>query len=311
MRIFTRRWFLSVLAIFITSLTGIQAKHSAGSIFAVNLVNETSTPQTVVAVKGRQIMLNGLPFLIRGVGYSPVPIGIDPETTPPYGDYFTVEYNPVYAQDVELLRHMGANTLRLWGWNNSADHNQFLDLAYNGGSRPLYVIVTFWMGHSVYPDISSPGARTQIKAAWRSMVASHKNNPAILMWAIGNELNAPWMYGSQMDDLFSLADEMAQEAHAEEGAIFHPVTMPLADINLIQTIAAYESSVPNLDVWSGQVFRGNTFGNLFAEYEAVSTKPLVITEFGIDAYDDQNGDEYENKGMPYQAIYAVKSLEGY
>jgi hypothetical protein len=27
------------------------------------------------------------------------------------------------------------------------------------------------------------------------MVAAHKNHLAILMWSIGNELNASWMYG--------------------------------------------------------------------------------------------------------------------
>lgn len=31
---------------------------------------------------------------------------------------------------------------------------------------------------------------------------------------------------------------------------------------------------------------------------------MVILEFGIDAFDNQHNDEYENVGLPYQAIYA-------
>jgi hypothetical protein len=199
---------------------------------------------------------------------------------------------------------MGANTIRLWGWNNTANHTDFLNKAYDNGINPMYVIVTFWMGLSVYPDISSATARAKIKADFRNMVASHKNHPAVLMWAIGNELNAPWMYGNNLDDLFSLINEMAQEAHLEEGENAHPVTTPLADINLINTIATYDPAMSYLDVWSVQIFRGKSFGTLFADYAAVSTKPFVITEYGIDAYDTLNGDEYENIGIPYQATYA-------
>jgi beta-galactosidase/beta-glucuronidase len=36
------------------------------------------------------------------------------------------------------------------------------------------------------------------------MVSAHKNHPAILMWAVGNDLNADSMYGASKDNLFSL-----------------------------------------------------------------------------------------------------------
>jgi hypothetical protein len=81
---------------------------------------------------------------------------------------------------------------------------------------------------------------------------------------------------------------MAAEAHTEEGANRHPVTTALMDINLISTIAAYNASIPSLDVWGANVFRGKTFGSLFSDYEAVSGKPLIVLEYGIDAYDNGN-----------------------
>jgi hypothetical protein len=199
---------------------------------------------------------------------------------------------------------MGANTIRLWGWNNTADHTDFFSTAYNDGTDPIYVIVTFWMEPSAYPDISSTTARARIKSDFREMVAANKNYPGVLMWAIGNELNAPWMYGDRFDDLFSLINEMAQEAHLEEEGSPHPVTAPLADIDLLDTIDNYDSAMSYLDVWSVQVFRGISFGSLFKDYEGISAKPLIITEYGIDAYDTENGDEYEKLGVSHQAIYA-------
>jgi len=258
-----------------------------------------------ITISGRQIFVNGDPFIIKGVGYSPVPIGHDPETTPPYGDYFTPEYNSIYDRDLLLLREMGANTIRLWGWNNIANHLDFLDKAYNNGVNPIYVIVGFWINAGLDIDPDSPdNVREELKADFREMVAAHKNHPAILMWVIGNELNAEWMYGGDLDDLFSLMNEMAEEAHAEEGTNYHPVTTPLLDSDIINTIETYDASIPSLDIWGANVYRGNTFGSLFCDYETISDKPLVILEYGIDAYDNNNGEEYENIGTPYQAEYA-------
>ena len=272
------------------------------AITILGLIGNASA--TNVNINGRQILVNGEPFTIKGVGYSPVPIGVDPETTPPYGDYFTSNYSTIYNRDLPLLRQMGANTIRLWGWNNTSDHTDFLNKAYNNGVDPIYVIVTFWMGPSVYSDISSPSGRTQIKANFRAMVSAHKNHPAILMWSIGNELNASWMYRDRLNDLFSLINEMAEDAHQEEGSNYHPVVTPLLDSNLINTITAYDPSLTSLDMWGVDVYRGQSFGTLFDDYKAVSNKPLLILEFGIDAYDNQHNDEYENVGLPYQAIYA-------
>jgi uncharacterized repeat protein (TIGR02543 family) len=258
---------------------------------------------TSVTISGRQLLVNGNPFTIKGVGYSPVPIGVDPETTPPYGDYFTSGYSSIYDRDLPLLRQMGANTIRLWCWNNIADHLDFLDKAYNIGVNPIYVIAGFWINPGLDIDPVSPSnVRAQLKAEFREMVSIHKNHPAILMWSIGNELNADWMYGSNLNNLFSLINEMAEEAHLEDQS--HPVTTPLADINFINTVSTYNSLVPSLDVWGANIYRGNTFGPLFNDYYSASTKPLVILEYGIDAYDNANCDEYENVGASRQAEYA-------
>lgn len=272
---------------------------SAG--ITVTVVNRQPTP---VTVNGRKLMVNGNPFTVKGVGYSPVPIGIDPETTSPYGDYFTSDYNSIYDRDLPLLGDMGTNTIHLWSWNNIGDHLDFLDKAYNGGVAPIYVIAGFWINPDLNIDPNSPdNVRENLKADFREMVAVHKNHPAILMWAIGNELNSPLMYGSKLNDIFSLINEMAAEAHQEEGTNYHPVTTSLYDSDLVSTISTYDSLVPSLDIWSANIYRGNTFGTLFNDYKALSQKPLAILEYGIDAFDNDHGNEYEKIGTPYQADY--------
>ena len=66
----------------------------------------------------------------------------------------------------------------------------------------------------------------------------------------------------------------------------------MADSNLIATIAAYETVVPFLEVWGVNAYRGSTFGSLFNDFQTVSGKPLVILEYGIDAYNAAERDEY-------------------
>jgi hypothetical protein len=280
---------ISMIATIILLIFGL-----SGNCFAVK-----------VKIVGGGLFVNDEPFTVKGVNYSPVPIGVDPETTSPYGDYFTSNYSPIYERDLPILRQMGVNTIRILGWNNNgADHTDFLNKAYNNGVNPIYVIVTFSMDPVLYPDISSPGARAKIKADFRAMVAAYKNHPAVLIWSIGDELNRPEMYGGKVSGLFRLINEMAHEAHVEEGVNFHPVTTPLADIDLIKTIFNYEPFVSELDIWGANIYRGASFGTFLSDFRDVSTKPLLIMGFGIDAYDENAGDEYENIGVPYQATYA-------
>ena len=83
------------------------------------IINPTNAV-TKVTIKGRQLLVNGNPFIIRGVGYSPTPIGEDPESK--YKDFYSYKYKDIYDRDIPLIRGMGANTIRLWAWNNTEDH---------------------------------------------------------------------------------------------------------------------------------------------------------------------------------------------
>lgn len=81
---------------------------------------------------------------------------------------------------------MGANTIRLWNWNNIADHLDFPDKAYNGGVDPIYVIVGFWINPGLDIDPTSPtNVRAQLKADFREMVSIHKTTLQSLCGLLG------------------------------------------------------------------------------------------------------------------------------
>ncbi len=282
-----------------TDLVGNREDPAAG--VSVTVLSYQPTP---VQVSGRQLLVKGTPFTVKGVVYSPTPVGDDPSSDSPYGDYFTTNFSAIHDRDLPVLRELGANALRLPYWDNAADHHQFLDKAYNGGINPIYVIAGYWIDKGLELDPqSTSNVREHIKSDFRQMVALHKDHPAILMWSIGSDLNDAGAYATaELPHLFSLMDEMAFEVRTEEGPNFHPVTTALNDQDLINTISAFEGSVPNLGLWGANVYRGNTFGSLFADFERASQKPLIILEYGIDAYDHTRRTEYES----FQADYAER-----
>jgi hypothetical protein len=67
----------------------------------------------VVTANGFQLKLNGQPFVVKGMNYSPVPIGTAPGN-PPYGDYFVPNYANVWKPDLDKIREAGINVIKLY-----------------------------------------------------------------------------------------------------------------------------------------------------------------------------------------------------
>lgn len=286
----------AVTATFTANAAAASAQPQSASL---SQTSAATTAPSSVSFQGRQLMVNNAPFTIKGVLYSPVPIGADPEAQAPYGDYFSPAYTAIHDRDLPLLRDMGANTLSLHLSDTAADHTAFLDKAYNNGASPISVIAGYRISAGQDLDPLSPGnVREKIKAEFRQMVSVHKNHPAILLWTIEAD------QGYDPDQLFSLINEMAAEAHAEEGGASHPVMASLSGDKAPAAITAYDGKLSSLDAWGITAYRGNSFGTLFSDYKTASAKPLVITGFGIDGYDSVKKDEYERAGAPAQADYA-------
>jgi hypothetical protein len=128
------------------------------------------------------------------------------------------------------------------------------------------------------------------------MVEKWKDHPAILFWLVGNEVNVNLGGNDLCLDWYPQLDSMAQAAHTLEGSSFHPVGTANADnaglTDICQAGCSDDTSLPNVDLWAVQAYRGCTFGTLFTEYQKPDCdRPLVVTEFGMDAWDSLLGSE--------------------
>jgi hypothetical protein len=257
-------------------------------LVAVLLLPAPPAHADAVVVSGRQILINGSPFQARGVCYAPTPIGGEADLSP-YGDYFTASYQTIYNRDLPRMRQMGANCLRVYGWAPAADHTAFLDAAYNGGQRPIHVLLNVWVDPST--DWSDTNAVNDIISTWVTLATNVMSHPAVLGYLIGNELNS---YGSNAQNPLFWAALNNIAGAIRQWDTNHLISTTLADGNLSATIASADSTMTNFNAWCVQVYRGNTFGTLFTDYAAASAKPLLVTEFGMDAYDERISAEYVN-----------------
>ena len=139
-------------------------------------------------MNGRQLLINGEPFIVRGICYSPVPIN-ESAYFAPYGDYFTTDYSFIWLRDLPLIKAMGANVVRTYGWQPNNDHTGFLDAATNHG---LYVMTTFYMGDETETPVRTASDRAKVISAFADQVGLYAAHPSLLFWSFGNELNGVW-----------------------------------------------------------------------------------------------------------------------
>lgn len=304
-----------------TLFLGIAA---AGSVFA-------PTPYAVKFV-GKQLYVDRKPFYVKGLCYSPVPIGETIEY-PPFGDYFISDYAYIWKRDLALIKSMGVNTIRIYGWDtvHNVTHFEFLDEVHRYG---LKVVLTFYVGRNndnppVY--INTPALLQVPLTNFTREVALYGDHPAILMWSFGNELNGPWNgFLKQLSTLYSCSYSdygrcwntetldasclknveclykgffgwLNMAAVQAKAVSTRPITSGLADLDrivdknarqVVSKIQLYGHYAPDISSWALQLYKGKSFGsylNYYANAVEENFKPLIVTEYGVDAYNDPCG----------------------
>lgn len=235
-------------------------------------------PNNIITIRNRQVLLNGQPFQFQGIDYAPTPIGQNPNNWP-NGDYFTSDYGDIYSRDLPLMREIGINTIKVYAWNISADHSDFLTKAYNGGTNPIYVLLTSYI--EAGNVVGNVNTYTQ---NYQTLAQNNKDYPAVIGYTVGNELNSE---ANRSNPAFwSALNKIAGAVKAIDPD--HFTTTGLVDDGML-SVQSGDAYMTHLDAWGIDVYRGKSFGNLFTTYEAASSKPLLITELGFPADTHQNG----------------------
>ena len=158
-------------------------------------------PPPRLAAVDRALLLDGAPWLMRGVAYAPTPVGVAPGPTQSL-DFFSggSERNVrTFERDLPLLAAMGANALRVYhfDWGGGQSHARFFNAC---AAHNITVMGGFELhahpdsAHSLNTTAGLAAARAALTAQLRNLAPPGANRtfPAATLWSVGNELNAPF-----------------------------------------------------------------------------------------------------------------------
>lgn len=168
----------------------------------------------------------------------------------------------------ELLAQLGGNSVRTWGHDQLGEQ---LDRAHKLG---LTVTAGIWLGQVRQGfDWSDAASLIRQRETIRQAVLKYKDHPALLIWALGNEMEDPtgangavW---SEINNLARLVKSIDPR---------HPTMTVIAELggNKVQNLHALCPDVDILGInsYAGAASVGERYRKLGG------TKPYLLTEFG-------------------------------
>jgi hypothetical protein len=243
---------------------------------------------SVISISGRQVIVRkrnqdgtlATPkaYVIRGVNWSPASRGTNTSKTDANNaNVRRPEFGIWAATDIPLIKNMNVNTVLVpmdFGLDDAG--MSVLDQFYANG---IMVVMTVDDGNN---------SVTRVQQA----VNFYRNHPAILAWMLGNEWNINRYFTSPKISILEAVlrtEKAAALIHTLDSN--HPVATSYGEIDIDADglrLADTQNYVNNIcrsvDLWALNIYRGNTFGSLFDQWKLISSKPMLLGEFGTDAF---------------------------
>jgi hypothetical protein len=162
-----------------------------------------------------------------------------------------VDHQPFYIKGAgletgsqEKLAEHGGNSLRTWHTEDGRT-SQLLDRALTNG---LYVTLGLAMGHERLGfDYNDPAAVARQREKIRREILKYKDHPALIIWAIGNELNLD----AKNPKVWDAVNDISKMIHQLDPN--HLTTTPLAGFNQA-VVQQVKDRAPDLDLISFQMY---------------------------------------------------------
>lgn len=257
-----------------------------------------------------RMLVNGKPFIIRGVTYAPTKVGQSPDNGSlenwmyQKGDaahlaWVDKNHNNIQdpdekpVGDFQLMKEMGVNTVRVY--DNTKINKELLRELYK--KYGIMAIIEDFLGKYAIgsgapwnpgTDYENPQHLANMMKAVEDTVKELKDEPFVLLWLLGNENN----YGvasnadKKPDAYFKFVNQVARRI--KELDPDHPVAICNGDSLFVDKMSQY---APDVDVYGGNVYRGDYgFGSFWDEVREGADRPALITEFGAPGYSKFSND---------------------
>lgn len=177
---------------------------------------------------------------------------------------------------LETLSELGGNTLRTWGVDElerNIDGVPFLDYAHAKG---FLVVAGIWVQHERHGfDYRDPVQVEEQREQVRAAVEAYRDHPAILLWGLGNEVEA---FRADDDDTHVWQEWNELAKIVKELDPSRPVMATVAGVTSekIEKVQRYGDGFDILGVnaYAGAIVTGSLLK------EAGFDRPFVLAEFG-------------------------------
>lgn len=245
---------------------------------------------------GAKLVVNGNDFMINGMNWDYYPIG----TNYSYSLWKQSDKVIKAALDAEmsLLKNMGVNTIRQytgipakWIQYIYERYGIYTILNHTFGRYGLTINGT-WVANTDYADAATQ--KILLKEA-KDMVEAYKDVPGLLMFVLGNENNYGLFWeGAESSDLpvadrkstihakylYKLFnDAVVEMKKIDQGR--HPMAICNGDLLFLEILA---KECKDVDVLGINSYRGASFTDLYDKVKKECDKPVMLTEFGCDAF---------------------------
>lgn len=248
-----------------------------------HIMDEVSTRfgcRTFSFDKEKGFLLNGEPYPLRGVSRHQDRWGVGNALKP-----------DMHKEDMELIKEIGANTIRLAHYQHS---QEFYDLADEYG-------MIVW-AEIPYITQHMPNGRANTLSQMKELITQCYNHPSIVCWGISNEITASGSVTEDMIENHRLLNDLCHRLDKTRPTSMAHVFMLETDSSIIE-IPDISSYNLYFGWYLGELEQNDTF---FDEYhEKYPERIIGFSEYGADANlqfqtaNPEVGDYTEQ----YQAMY--------
>ena len=244
---------------------------------------------------GSRLTIDGKPFFMKGMNWDYFPIG----TNYSYSLWEQSDdiVKTALEREMTLLKEMGVNVIRQyntipprWIQYIYETYGIYTMINYSFGRYGLTINGT-WYGNT---DYCREDVRELLLNEVDNFVKTYQGTPGVLMYLLGNENNYGLFWtGAESEDLpvgenlhdrrarclYELLNEATLRIKAVDASV--PVAICNGDLQFLDMIA---DKCKAIDVLGVNSYRGDSFDVLFRTVKEKINKPLVLTEFGADAF---------------------------
>ena len=301
MRIFKHFSKFTILVFLLGLFTSSQAIGQSQNVTVENSGNGWN-----LLVDGKPMMVNGMnwDYFPRGTNYSYSLWNQSPEFIKAALDY-----------EMGLLQNMGVNAIRVytgiqpeWITYIYENYGIYTMLNHSFGRYGL-TVDGVWKQNTDYSD---PKVRELLFSEVTQMVEDYKDVDGVLLFLLGNENNYGLFWeGAETEDI--PIEDRASTAKAREMyktfndgilrmkqiATNRPIAICNGDLQFLDLV---NELTPDADIFGTNTYRGVSFTDLFDRVRDEYGKPVLLTEFGSDAYnaqalvEDQGAQAFYQKG---------------